>query len=281
LSEIADPWREILRDAIQQNGGQPCIGTKYRSAVDVAAAKQGLRFPPPSEPYLRFVELIQRYPEIVSIARRPGQDFLVAPAGRTDLLAEGVQRRPYGIRRDLFEAFTFVGEGHPYYDKVLDKVVWEPDGEGSSPSCVAIEPPTLEGEIKLRRDFLASLSDDPAIRDNFEKALVSPRPLQTFGIAVRERGLQRKWHAFRTERVLERIESWARSQGIAWKDAWLTEGRSERVSQSTNVGASSPAGVHESDPVQVLFSKLDAADIQRISIPLDLVLKAISPSRKS
>jgi hypothetical protein len=283
LPEIADPWREILRDAVEQIGGQPCVGTKFRSSVDAAAARQGLRFPPPNEPDLRFVELIERFPDIVSIARRPGQDFLVAPAGRTDLLAEGVQRRPYGIRRDLFEAFTFVGDGRLYYDKVLDKVVWQTDREASTPpdSCVPIEAPTLEGEIQLRRDFVASLPEDSGIRARFEKAFTYPRPLQAFGMVVREVGVQRKWHAFRTERVIERIESWARSRAIPWKDAWLTEGRSERLSEPANFRASASVGSHERDPLQVLFSGLDAADIQRISIPLDLVLKAISSSRKA
>jgi hypothetical protein len=288
LPETADRWREILRDAIEQVGAQPLVGTQYRSAVDAAAAKHGLQFPPPNEPALRFVELIQRYPDIVSIARRPGQDFLVVPAGRSDLLTEGVQHRPYGIRKDLFEAFTFVGESRAYYDQSQDKVVWQSARRVSSPpeSWIAIECPTLESEIKLRRDFVESLSPDSDMRVRFDEALASTRPLQAFGVVVRETGVQRKWHAFRIESVLARMESWARSHAIGWKDAWLTEGRNERLPERTNLGADPSAAANpavatnESDPLKTLFSGLDAADIQRISIPLDLVLKAISAHRK-
>lgn len=288
LPETGDPWREILRDAIEQVSEQPLVGTKYRSAVDAAAAKRGLRFPLPNEPALRFVELIQRYSDVVSIARRPGQDFLVVPAGRSDLLAEGVQTRPYGIRPDLFEAFTFVGESRAYYDPVQDKVVWQSARGVSSPpeSWVAIESPTLEGEIKLRRDFVESLSPDSNTRARFDEALASTRPLQAFGIVVKETGVQRKWHAFRVERVLERIESWAKSHAIDWRGAWLSERRNEHISERTNFGANpsaaanSAVATNERDALTALFSGLDAADIQRISIPLDLVLKAFSSHRK-
>src|ERR1017187_7201624 len=77
----ADAWRAILREAVAANP-PPVVGTHFRSAVDFAAAKHQWRFPPAEETGLRFIQLLERYPDVISILRRPGQDFLVAPADR-------------------------------------------------------------------------------------------------------------------------------------------------------------------------------------------------------
>jgi len=84
--DTADPWREILREAIQANPTRPVVGTHFRAAIKSAASKRGLQFPPFGEPELRFIQLLERYPDVVAILRRPGQDFLVGPVGRSDLL---------------------------------------------------------------------------------------------------------------------------------------------------------------------------------------------------
>ena len=224
--ETTDLWREILREAIQVNSTQPVIGTHFRAAIDSAADKRGLQFPPSGEPELRFIQLLERYPDVVSILRRPGQDFLVGPAGRSDLLVKGIQTRPYGIRHDLFQAFTTVSHNRPYYDKSADQVVWQKPGEAQvlPDSWVAIEPTTEAAETQMRRDFAETLAEQSARRSQLLDALTHPLPLQAFGRAVKDAGLQREWHSFRTERVLERIQRWARDKQIEWKDAWLTEG---------------------------------------------------------
>jgi len=119
VSEVsADPWRAILQEALATNP-PPVVGTHFRSAVDTAAAKHELRFPPAGQPVLRFIQLLERYPDVVSILRRPGQDFLVAPSDRADLLAKGIQDRFFGIRNDLFQAFTIISENQAFYDKAL------------------------------------------------------------------------------------------------------------------------------------------------------------------
>ena len=279
MAETADPWREILRDAIGEGATQPLRGAHFRFAVDVSAAKHGLRFPPESEPNLKFIQLIQRYSDVVCIMRRPGQDFLVVPAGRSDLLAKGVQGRMFGIRKDLFDAFTIVSSNQRFYDKATDKVFWlRPDATDKPPdTSVPIEPPTTTSEIELRREFVASLSEESTCLA-LSEALGQPLPLSAFGKSVRYVGAQSAWHRFRTEKLLERIQRWAKDNGTEWKDAWLTEGVGERWKDA----ALAPSAERlEVDALHVLFSGLDAADIQRISIPLDLVLKVISSSRKT
>jgi hypothetical protein len=47
---------------------------------------------------------------IISVLRRPGQDILVTPAGRSDVVAMRDEAL-YGIRRDLFRAFSYTSDG--------------------------------------------------------------------------------------------------------------------------------------------------------------------------
>jgi len=280
--EAPDQWREVLRSAIQASSSESVLGTHFRVALNAAAKERGLQFPPKNEPELRLIQLLQRYPDVVSVMRRPGQDFLVAPTGKSDLLAQRIQDRLYGIRHDLFEAFTTIGGAQPYYDKSQDQIVWHGHDENSMPvDYVPIEQTIEATEIEMRRDFIATISGRPTTAEALESALASPRPLQAFGRAVKEAALQREWHSFRTKRVVDKIQRWASDHQIAWKDAWLTEALNGYSWKSP--GAPSPSEesiAAEGDPLQSLFSGLDAADLQRISIPLDLVLKAIAKSRK-
>ena len=273
--QAADPWKEILREAIQASPDKPLVGTNFRAAVVSAASKWELKFPPANEPELRFIQLLQRYPDVVSVLRRPGQDFLVVSAGRSDLLAKGIQGRLYFIRRDLFEGFTTISVNHPYYDKTADQVVWKTPAERSelTGSLVQIDPATEAAEIQLRREFA---EQHPQV----QIALPNPMTMQAFSRAVKALGLQREWHGFRTERLSEKIQRWARDNQIEWKDAWLTEGPAYYALKNRMSPSTSETPTPDSDPLQALFSGLDAVDIQRISIPLDLVLKAISSAKK-
>jgi hypothetical protein len=140
---------------------------------------------------------------------------------------------------------------------------------------VPIESTTEAKEIELRQAFAEQFTARQSLLD----ALKRPLPLTAFGRAVREAGLQRQWHSFRTEKVVEKIQRWAKEQQIEWKDAWLTEGWTDHAKNS-KASYSDEATHAEGDALQFLFSRLDAVDIQRISIPLDLVLKAISSSKK-
>jgi len=276
---VGDPWPEVLREALASTT-QPVIGTHFRAAVTAAAAKRDLQFPPPAEPQLRFIQLIQRYPDTLSVLRRPGQDFLVVAAGRTDLFAKGLEGRLYGLRRDLFQAFSVIGYNRPFYDKNTDRVTWQKSGDPAPPtdSCVPIPPATQDSEVQLRRDFADALHDRPEVRTKLTLTLENALPLQAFSGAVRELELQKEWHTFRTERLVDKIERWARDNKIEWKDAWLTQGPSDHTwKQVVRVDSRVDAQV---DALRVLLSGMDAADMQRVSIPLDLVLKAITSSRK-
>jgi hypothetical protein len=279
--EAVDPWREVLRDIISTRTAWPAPGAQLRVALNSAARKRALQFPPVGEPGLRFVQLLERYPDVVSILRRPGQDVLVAPAGRSDLLAMGIQNEFYGIRFDLFGAFTIVSDNRPYYDKAADRVEWFSAGEEpvSGGTWIPIESATSTAEVKLRRDFAES-AENSASRSILLKTLEGPFPFRAWSGAIKETGLQRSWHVFRTKQLQEKIQRWARDNGIEWKDAWLTERSTAFTPMKSTPSIREPLQRKDGDPVQLLFSGLDAADMQRISIPLDLVLKAIASSKR-
>lgn len=265
-----DVWRSVLTEALAQAPSQPLRGTSFRSIVDRIAAKHDTVFPPPEEPGLRFVQLLQRYPDIVTFARRPGQDMLVVQAGRTDLLAAEPPSGWVGIRADLFAAFTQVQTGQiPLYDKDSDRVVWLSDTSVSPKLDLTPIPPTsLEAEIQLRKGFIGLLPDGDST-DSLNASIKETSPLFNFGREIREHRLQQKWHSFRTERVKERIQKWAAEANVTWRDAWLTTGRTPGRQERA------PLAQLPIEELSALLSRLETSDLQRISIPLDLVLKAL------
>lgn len=279
LSESSSQWSDVLREAIGAEPTQPEIGTRFRQVVVDKAERLGLSFPPADEPTLRFIQFLERYPEIVSVLRRPGQDFLVVPAGKTDLLAEGIKDRLYGIRRDLFEAFTLVSAAVRFYNRSEDRVEWRSTGSAGeiiSNGLVPIAGPSKQEAIDLRRSFAETIPEPS--RDELLAALSDSMAFQAFSRVVKTTGLQREWHIFRTKQVHDQIQQWARLNEIGWKAAWLTETPSYQGTEP--FGVRGPSMRIDDNALRVLFSRLDAADLQRISVPLDLVLKVLSDSRQ-
>jgi hypothetical protein len=278
-----DIWRDVLREAIGLYP-PPILGTHFRSAVDDVISRRGER--PPSESFTKFIQILERYPDVLLVLRRPGEDFLVAPADRRDAFARQVQEQWLRIRHDIFQAFTTISDNKPFYDKTSDKVVWRSgdDPEPIPEQLSEIESATAESEVRLRHDF-AERQEAP--KAHLLAALETPLPLQSFGQAIKDLGLQASWHRFRTERVIEKMQLWASTNRIDWKDAWLARGRStyaERVhplaTPSESESRSQKSGAAERTALEALFVGLDAADIQRIAIPLDLVLKAMTAKGK-
>lgn len=279
-----DPWGEVLKEALQTGNGKPIVGTKFRQAVNSAASLHEMHFPPVDEPRLRFIEFLERYPTVVSILRRPGQDFLIAPADKADILADSVQDRTF-IRRDFFAAFTIVSKAARSYNKAIDQVVWSgssdvPGAEG----LISIPAPSEEDEVDLRRQFLNKIGPDSEVGKILLKSLSEPLPLQAFGKAVKENGMHKQWHSFRTARILDKIQTWAGKNGLEWKDAWLMPTFFRNVPdlklRLDRVPSEESDTRPETNALSLLLERLDPSDLQRISVPLDLVLKAVSPKKR-
>ncbi len=276
VSVAPDPWAEAIREAIGNNSAKAVVGTRFRQAVMAACGKRNLQFPPANEPNLPFLQLIERYPQILSVLRRPGQDFLVAPAERSDLLSDEVRDRLYGIRGDFFEAFTIISESHrPFYDKTADHVIWKKVTDPLTDSLISIDRPTEKTEVELRKAFADSRAESvPDARPQLLAALNEARPLQTFGNVVRaDANLQREWHSFRTGRIVKKMQEWANNNELQWKNVWLTERPSypHRISE-----ADKSQQFSQDTSMQFVLPGLDTGDMQRIYVPLDLVIKIIS-----
>jgi len=279
VPEVDTEWSEILRQAVGIEPAQPIVGSRFRKIVSELAAERGRSFPPEGESALKFIQLLERWPEIVSIMRRPGQDFIVAPAGDSDVLTNEIKDQLFGIRRDLFDAFTTISKALPLYDKTQDRVVWR-SGEIAAhlvtSNFVPIPKSSEEDAIQLRREFAESRLE--AVRVSLIASLSDGKPLQAFGRAIKQTGLQIEWHSFRTKRVLEQLQQWANSNGIEWKAVWLT-GKDDRA-RSVQLRSCEQTSAIDQDALKALLSSLEPADMQRISIPLDLVIKAFKHSQK-
>lgn len=269
-----DTWQQILRDALEDSPEPPIRGTSFRAAVERAAARKGVTFPPADQPEVRFAHFVGQFPDIVTISRRPGQDMLIVPAGRADLLAASPQSPLVGIRKDLFEAFTQIrGSLAPFYDRDSDSVIWETTPALRS-NLVPVPPASQASELDLRREF-AKAVPEPSL-SMLLASLNGSSPLYSFGNSVREQGLQRQWHAFRTERVMEKIQRWATESNISWRDAWLTSPRRGQFAAKDQ----GTEAVRSGESLNSLLDGLDSADLQRIAVPLDLVLKALRHRRE-
>jgi hypothetical protein len=279
-----DPWAAILLEAVSTGAAEATVGTKFRQAVARAASKRGVEFPPPEEPKLRFIQLLQRYPTILSVFRRPGQDFLVIPAGRSDLVAKRDEAL-YAIRPDLFRAFTTISWGQPdekhaNYDPSTDSVIWR-GYESGAPGCgVPVPLTTQEAELLLRREFAQVTKGPSAASEELLVALSGTSPLQAFSKTIKGFALQREWHSFRTARIVERLQLWAKENQLDWNDAWLVEGPTSRTWASEVTRSRQEHTQLDNDLLQDFFGALDVEDFHRISIPLDLILKAFAVMRK-
>lgn len=262
-------WRTILLAAFPSTVKEPILGSTFGQEVVRVAQQHGARFPPESEPDLKLVQLLERFPDVVAILRRPGKDILVVPAGQAEVLAAAPGKELVGIRMDLFEALTQIRDEQAFYNKRDDSVRWgslTPD-----PESLPLPKSTLENEVSLRRDFARGLSGSggPELLAALEEQL----PLSAFARGLRALHLQRQWHVFRTKNLLARLKDWATSNDIDWKEQWLSDSlagsqRAVRLFQASDL--------RSADTLAALFERLDADDLRRISVPLDLILKAFS-----
>ena len=276
-------WSEILQEALtaglKERPDAPILGTRFRQLVEVAAASHNQTFPPPDEPGLKFADLLERYPNIVLTRRRGGQDMLIAPANKPELLLHAREWPAPSIRQDIFNAFTRISvEERPWYDRERDAVVWlKKDAVPDSTVPVSIPSVTLEAAVEVRKAFVATV--DPSQSKELEAALTSSQPLALFTNVIRSRGLQRLWHVFRSERLAESISAWAKAAGIPFREEWFggalpqfvpSEGRPRY-----HIGGESGWRT----ALMTLAERLDESDLARISVPLDIVLRALGRRR--
>lgn len=272
-----DPWAEILKEALDRGvaSGEAIAGARFRDLVVSVALEKGYSYPPRDEPHLKFGQFLERHANIVIVLHRPGQDLLVAPANDPSILIEAYGR--IGIRKDIFDAFTRIDSDHVrWYDPTTDTVVRRPKlaAELGSP-FVKIPSPTLDDALLFRQQFAAT-QEDPTVRERLNSSLQA-RSLASFTVEIREIGLRRQWHLFRIKELANRLARWAQEVHVPWSDSWLdalpARGGLDEVND--NVATIDQESTTISDDFAALLQTLSSDDLARITVPLDLVLKAL------
>jgi hypothetical protein len=281
-------WLLILKEALdglvaRMDG--PVAGAKLRAAVKRLAEDRGEQFPP--EGMGRWSAFLSAFPDEITVIPNPGSDVLVVPASRLDLRAKAeaavtVHVTPASkrvrLRSDIFEALTRIpadGE-RPLYLPETDAVLWQNVLEAAPPNAVPFPPATFEGEVDLRQAFVErSEGMAQMAKDALRAALGSDGPLRQFTHAIRSYGLIQDWHLFRMAALSERLRSWATAHALTFKDDWF--GSDEPGTIVTPAAALAAVAAGNKRGLVELASLLTDDDISRISVPLDVVLRLLTP----
>jgi hypothetical protein len=237
------------------------------------AAEVGLQFPPEGYENRKFVEFLDSVPSAVSTRRRAGQDVLVAPTDRQDLLDVDValqtesNRDRSALRGDVFRAFTKIpraGRQH-WYSRAQDAFI-ELDAAHSDPSLIPVPSETIEGALADRTSFADSLPDDIR-RSPLIEALREPSTaLGDFTRKVKELRLERAWHMFRLNRLSQKVRTWGAEHQVEWSPSWTDI----NVSQAPDAAMVS---ARETNSFLAGLMQLGPEDAKRVLVPLDIVLK--------
>lgn len=271
-------WRDIVLEALEKSvseNREAVAGAKLKQLITSTAKAQGYDFPPEGHGAEKFADFIGHFDKDLVVFRRKGKDILVAPVGSASLLFEQERDTAPQLRSDVFKAFTQIPRAGntqtPWYMVAVDQFTWLSDTSAVDlGETKPVPPATLETEIGDRQAFLEGAGLDEQTRNVLASTLTGHSALWAFSQALRTRGLAREWHSFRLERVLGRIRQWCKDVDVPWRTAWLAD----TVTQN---GPSAPPlkvpGQREA--FNQMFSSLSDSDIQRITVPLDVVLKLL------
>ena len=273
-----DPiWTDIVAEGLNRAvaiSGRAVPGAKFRQIIAKEAVRRNLAFPPAGHEDEKFGDFLRYFDSILIPMRRAGQDVLVAPADRPELLLDPDSGKAIQLREDVFEAFTRV-QSNPsllraWYSREGDTFNWVSPTEAMDPNRFAPVPQTtLAREIECRREFLSLQDLASEIRDHILTALDGSSALGSFSSAVRAHGLARKWHRYRLEAILRRVKSWCSDTGVIWRDEWL-----QARQQSALLIEAKPTEARR-ELVARILERLSKDDLQRVSVPLDIVLKLL------
>lgn len=279
-------WLDIIKEALAlsiEEKGVAVTGAKLRSKTASIARIRKLEFPPSGMG--KFSSFVESYPTEFLVRRQAGQDILITPADRPELLGEFAEGGDAAkrLREDIFTGMTQIGgDEMPVYLKDTDRVIWT--SVATRPSFAdAIDFPgsSLEKETKLRRDFADQAVQDQEARAALHAALATTGPLKSFTAALHSARLFKEWHVFRFNAMSRELAQWAARNNLQWRDNWLSLAEPKMVAV-----AGAPAPTEAGIPEQVavagrekwldLAARLSDEDIARISIPLDIVLRLIA-----
>jgi hypothetical protein len=260
-------WQDILAEAMRRaiaSRAEPVPGARLRSLVARLATEKGLTYPP--EPDLKFRDFLFRFPNTVKVVIRKGQDSLIVPANRLDLLSKtGADEAGRHLRRDLFIALTRVEpKTRAWYQRDTDQVHFLEAAEAPPDGLIPLPQANYDDEVSLRKEFASTISDS-TVRSAVLESTKDQKALTAFSHVIHRNNLRREWQKFRSAEVLSRLQRWAQDNDLAWDSSWIEAEPQERV-------PSAPAG---SEGVQQSLARyilsLSESEIARVQFPGDLV----------
>ncbi len=272
-------WADVFQKAFKiawEGQPRPVPGAKFRQLVAKIVVESGEVFPPPKSG--KFSKFLGNFPEMLLLQSHPGEDVLVVPADRPDLLASG-KGLSGRVRSDLFSALTKFSPSSSsafYFNPELDAVVEIKSGDVVPSGVIQLPATTFEGEVDIRKKFAVSADIDENSRAELIRALDASRPLTSFSAVIKTHGLSKVWHRYRVSVVVEKLRLWTAENEIPWNTSWLVD------AESASTVAPIPAVRFEQDLVSLIHAlagQVSEADISRISVPLDIVLKLVSQKR--
>jgi hypothetical protein len=272
-------WRDVLIEALDRGVEQtrgPVAGAKLRQLVTAAAEARGLLFPPEGSEQEKFADFLKRFDSDLVVLRRKGRDLLVAPIASANLLLEESTSDSAQLRSDVFNAFTQIPKVNPkelpWYVPATDRFMWVVEGTAVDETQLKSVPPaTRNEEISDRQAFLDSASIDEATRNTIAQTLATQSALWAFSQSIRTRGLAKKWHSFRFQRIVSRIRRWCQAVNVPWRESWISESDAMDSDDSQKL----PSEPNQREHLTQIIARLSNEDLQRISVPLDLVLKIV------
>jgi hypothetical protein len=270
-------WHQIITTALNEGtqiSGGAVPGAKLRQLINRIAAKHGEQYPPRGDEDKKFTEFLNQFSSLLIVLKRTGQDILVAPADKPQLL-DLSQNASTELREDIFEAFTRIpSHQSPWYERGTDRISWAAAEETlDSDQFVKIPPASLEQEIGDRKAFASSPEIDPEVKDNLLATLQEHSALWAFSKAIKKYGLSRRWHLFRLQGIVKRIRQWCESQHVEWRAEWLSTRADGTAKVQTMKRAASIGG--ESHLLGKLIESLNEEELKRVSLPLDIILKLL------
>jgi len=270
-------WDQIITTALNEGmqiSGGAVPGAKLRQLINLIAAKHGEQYPPPGEEDKKFTEFLNQFSSLLIVLKRTGQDILIAPADKPQLL-DLSQDASTELREDIFEAFTRISSHQkPWYERGADRIIWAATEETlNSDKFATIPSASLEQELGDRKAFASSPGIDPEVKDNLLPTLQEHSALWAFSKAIKKYGLSRRWHLFRFQEIVKRIRHWCESQHVDWHAEWLRTRAEGAAKVQIMKRAASIGG--ENHLFGKLIENLNDEELKRVSLPLDIVIKLL------
>ena len=277
---MQNEWQDIVKLALEreiQQTGAAVSGAKLRRAIAEIASERGIEFPPPDMG--KFSAFVESFAADVLVHRRPGNDILVVPSSRAELLTvenPSVAANAARIRQDLFEALTRIpaeGRGAPHYEPDQDTVIYVAPGGVVPSTAVALPVTSLENELQIRRQFIGESELQENAKEALAGALSNATPLRSFSGVVQAFGLIKQWHFFRMSKLSSKLRAWSVERALPWQSSWVDLSEPRSVAPIRAGLATTAVGRKKLADLATLLSD---EDIARINIPMDIVLRLLS-----